>query len=204
MNLIVLAGGKSSRVGFDKAKVKIGGLSLIQLVVSRISALFDRIIIITGDRQEEYCFPDYEQVRDHYKGAGPLAGIHAGLNASDSEYNFFIACDMPQIPIPLITHMMTFKGYDAVVPRKGIFVEPLCAIYNKSILPMVEECIREKKLKIQDMFPKLHVKYIEEDEVNTYDPGGQAFFNINTQDDFRRFFFDMDVYHKASKRSEDF
>jgi len=51
---------------------------------------------------------------------------------------------------------------------------------------MVEECIKDRKLKIQDMFPKLHVKYIEEDEINTYDPGGQAFFNINTQDDFRR------------------
>jgi molybdenum cofactor guanylyltransferase len=193
MNLIVLAGGKSSRFGHDKARAQVKGQTLLELVVSRVAALFDRVILVVHEDSDIFSSAGYEVVKDKYKGIGPLGGLHAGLSASDSQYNFVIACDMPCIPLSLIRHMMTLVGDDVVVPRKGDLVEPLCAIYKKSIIPVIERHIEEERYRIQDVFPLVNVHYIDEDQIKQCDPWGDAFCNINTPRDLRGLQNDTDI-----------
>lgn len=200
MNLIVLSGGKSSRFGYDKARAPVKGQTLLELVISRVAALFDRVIIVVNEDSASFADAGYEVVKDSYRGIGPLGGIHAGLSASNSHYNFVIACDMPCIPLSLIRHMMALDGYDAVVPRRGELVEPLCAIYRKSILPVIEEHISEKRYRIQDILPLVKVRYIDEDELDELDHRGDAFCNINTPRDLRGLQYDTDLQNKADKR----
>ncbi len=184
---IVLAGGKGLRVGRDKALETIGNKSLIQWIVFSLRFLNSDIIIVTAANQFFPQFIDYPKLKivtDTYPGKGPLGGIYTGLAASDSFYNLVVACDMPFLNQALLNYMIQISaGFDLVVPRLGNMVEPLHAVYSKGCLAPIEYLLEQGNLKIHELFTLVRVKYVEADEIDSFDPKHLSFFNVNTEAD---------------------
>lgn len=189
MTSIILAGGKSSRLGRSKALQVIEGKSLIQWVVDRLAILSTEIIIATAHGEAIPCSSAarIKTVADIYPGKGPLVGIYSGLIASSSSQAIVVGCDMPFLSVSLLEYMTQNLGEsDVALPRIGEMVEPLCAVYSKNCLAPIQELLEQNELGISKLFSMVKVKYVEEDEINSFDPEHLSFFNINSQDDLTR------------------
>ncbi len=179
MNGIILAGGRSSRIGTDKAFIKFAGVPIIERTLSLFKSLFVKCLIVTN-KPDNYSYLNCPLVSDHYNNIGPLGGLHAGLFASDSHLNFVAACDMPLIDRELIKYLAGFTNYDAVVPVVNGFPEPLLAVYSKKCLAAIEEMIKNRAYKISALYGRVATKFIEEKALREIDPGLNSFSNINT------------------------
>ena len=189
MTSIILAGGKSLRLGQSKALQAIGGKSLIQWVVDRLAILSTEIIIATAHGEAIPCSSAVriKTVADIYPRKGPLVGIYSGLIASSSSQAIVVGCDMPFLSVSLLEYMTQNLGEsDVALPRIGEMVEPLCAVYSKNCLAPIQELLEQNELGISKLFSMVKVKYVEEDEINSFDPEHLSFFNINSQDDLTR------------------
>jgi molybdopterin-guanine dinucleotide biosynthesis protein A len=190
ISCIVLAGGKGSRLGRDKASVKICNRSLLEQVVSCLNAFNGEIIIVTATDKElpQFTFrPELRTIMDIYPGRGPLSGIHSGLMASRSYYNLVVACDMPFINEALMSYMIQVStGFDIVVPRLNNMLEPLHAVYSKGCLGPIQRLLMEGRLSVLQLLTLTRVRYIETEEINRFDPEHLSFLNINTENDLER------------------
>jgi molybdenum cofactor guanylyltransferase len=183
---IVLAGGKSSRLGRDKALEKIGGRYLIERVIHSLSQLGEDIIVVTA-APNQLSDLNVEKVIDTYPRTGAKVGLCTGINASLSFYSLVVACDMPFLNIDLLRYLLdSASGYDAAIPRIGDKIEPLHAVYSKNCIPILEEQISKDKLKISDLFDEINVRYVEVGEIERYDPQHLSLFNINSEADLKR------------------
>jgi molybdopterin-guanine dinucleotide biosynthesis protein A len=186
VNAIVLAGGKNLRMGSNKALKKIGEVTLIERVISRLRPIARKIIVVTADGPHELPpLGDALIVPDVYPGKGPLAGIYAGLVTSDSDLNIIVACDMPFLSRGLLQHLASIApGHDAVIPRlKNGMIEALHGVYSQSCLPVMKTHLDSERLRIQPALEDLNVLYVGEDECRRFDPDLWSFFNINRPSD---------------------
>ena len=188
LTAIILAGGKSSRIGSDKDKaiLKLNGKRLIDIVVSKLKNIVGDNIIIVGPPEK---YPSYKQVvPDLFNQRGLLVGLYSGLKSSASRYNLVVGCDMPFLKVELLQYMRDKIGSnDIIIPRYAKnYIEPLCAIYSKDCLSVMERNIEAGILSIRRIFPYLKVKYIEEKEIKRVDSELNSFFNINYKEDFIR------------------
>ena len=187
---IVLAGGKSLRLGYDKVLEIIGNTSLLERVISRVSLLSSEVIIVTANEQTNLELVDYPKLRilcDIYPGKGPIGGIYTGLATSTSFYNLVVASDMPFLNHNLLHYMIQLSAnFDLVVPRVGNLVEPLHAVYTKKCLATIEQMIKQDKLSVNQLFHLVKTRYVEAEEIERFDPKHLSFFNINTKADLKR------------------
>ncbi|MBW1888818.1 MAG: molybdenum cofactor guanylyltransferase, partial [Deltaproteobacteria bacterium] len=166
---IILAGGKSSRYGVNKAFIEINGVQLIERVITVMGSVFERLILITNT-PHEYAYLNLPMYEDLIKGLGPIGGILTGLKAISDESGFFVACDMPFINGDLIHYMVEVKDdYDAVVPRITWKMETLHALYRKSCLTAIRELIESNEYQTIKFFNKVHVRYVDWDEIRAFD-----------------------------------
>jgi len=189
MTSIILAGGKSSRLGRNKALQVIGGKSLIQRVIDRLATLSTEIIIVTADGEAIPCYSTVEikTVADIYPEKGPLVGIFSGLLSSSASRAIAVGCDTPFLSVSLLKYMSQICSvYDVVVPRIRNKLEPLCAVYSKKCSGPIKKLLEQNELRIDRLFSMVKVKYVEEDEINRFDPEHLSFFNINDQTDLDR------------------
>jgi len=185
MTGIILAGGKSTRFGSDKSFMKINGQPLLKKQIALFKKKFKKIIIVSDNSGHKY--RDTQTVKDIVPGCGPLGGIYSGLVMSSSFYNFVIACDMPNINLRLLKHMIKLKnGFDAVMPCLKNGSEPLFAIYSKKCIPVIEKMINEDNLRIKKFFDKIKLKKIKKEEIVKFGKPEVLFFNINTPDDYEK------------------
>ncbi|MEC1740709.1 molybdenum cofactor guanylyltransferase [Schinkia azotoformans] len=185
---IILAGGKSSRMGTNKALLPMDGKPNIELIKDQLTPFFSDIIVVTNDF-EAYGFLKVPIVKDEYVGKGPLAGIHTGLKNSNTETNFFVACDMPFISGELAKHLVELcNDYEGVVPRINGTLHPLFSVFKKSVLPKVELCLMEERLKIRDLLVELNILYLNEAELNRIMVGNieKIFYNMNYPLDYEK------------------
>ena len=186
---IILAGGKSSRIGVNKAFLKIGRKSIIESIISRISPIFPQIILITN-HPDEFLFLKKSSLSlfpDVVHGANSMGGIYSGLSHSKTRYNFLFACDMPFVNPELVSYMIKeTQGNDIVIPEGKTGYEPLHAIYSKNCLKSFKKLIQKGDLKITNIFKFVKVKVITQKEVSRFDPEGIAFFNVNTMADYNK------------------
>lgn len=183
---IVLAGGESSRLGRDKAFLEVKGQFLIESIIERLRQLSQEVIIVANetDRYEEF---EATLVSDVYPGKGALGGIYSGVMRASNSYSLVVACDMPFLNLSLLRYMQTLAvSYDVVIPRIGHLREALHAIYAKDCLPFMEEQLQQGDLRIIHFFPHVRVRYVEQEELEVFDPQHLSFFNINTQGDLER------------------
>jgi molybdopterin-guanine dinucleotide biosynthesis protein A len=194
---IILAGGKNLRLGRNKAFEVIGGKTIIERVFERLEPISRKIVIVTSWAEFDVEFNlDVEVVADIYPNMGPLGGIYTGLTASMSHINIVAACDMPFLNTELLEYMVEIlAGHDAVVPRlANKMIEPLHAVYAKSILSRIGERLTAKKLSIHAFLDEVNVRYLEEDESRKIDPELISFFNINYQTDLDKALRMVDKY----------
>ncbi len=187
---VVLAGGKSSRMGFDKALIKIQDKSMVEMVLGQLEGIFDDLIVVTNT-PENYEHLNARIVTDILKGAGPLGGIHAGLKTAESRYVFLTACDMPFISIEYINYMKKIaRTYlpDAVISEKGKWVEPFHSFYSRDIIPDIEINIKNNLYKIYDTLKQKCLVKVSEEKVREYSPDLRIFLNINNREDLKAFY----------------
>ncbi|MFO7600669.1 MAG: molybdenum cofactor guanylyltransferase [Candidatus Desulfacyla sp.] len=183
---VVLAGGRSSRYGKNKALVKIEGVPLIERALHTMGSIFDHVVIITNT-PEEYAYLQVPMFQDIIKGLGPLGGIYTGLKSIPDPAGFFVACDMPFLNPCLIRHMVAIRDdFDVVVPRISGWVEALHGLYAKRCEGSIERLIHSGTYQIFQFFSAVSVRFVDEDEVKRWDPDLRSFFNINTPEELRR------------------
>lgn len=188
MTSIVLAGGKSLRLGHNKALEEISGQSLIQRVVERLELLGTEVTVVVAQGDQLF-LPDLDvkMVADVYPDKSALGGIYSGLKAASSFHSLVVACDMPFLNIDLLRYMIELSpAFDVVIPRVNGLLEPLHAVYSRNCLPPIEGMLHEGRLKIADLLPAVRVRYVEDAEVERLDPEGLSFFNINSEADLER------------------
>ncbi|HEY97615.1 MAG TPA: molybdenum cofactor guanylyltransferase [Dehalococcoidia bacterium] len=187
ISCIILAGGKSLRLGHDKITEKVGNKTLLEKVISRIDSLCKDIVIVTAEERsfaESGDNPKIKTVSDIFPGRGSLGGIYTGLVKSESFYNLVIAADMPFLNRDLVAYMTEVaEGFDFVIPRIGSYFEPLHSIYSKNCVPPIETMIKNNRRIIIELFDFVKVRYVEAEEIDRFDPEHMSFFNINTMED---------------------
>ncbi|MEX1000689.1 MAG: molybdenum cofactor guanylyltransferase [Crocinitomicaceae bacterium] len=174
---IILAGGKSSRMGEDKGLMSLFGKPMIAYVIDEVMKITTSIKIIANHPQyKSFGFPVYP---DFFKDKGPLGGIHAGLKVSEHEKNILVSCDLPYLQHSLLKHLIFHsEGFDVTVPVQQEQIHPLIGVYQKTGLPMIEEQIKTSDLKVSNLLKKLNVNLIDTKE---FDPIN--FKNVNSKKD---------------------
>ena len=180
---IVLAGGKSSRMGADKGLLPFRGKPLVTWATGLLSGYCRQILISSSN-------PDYQEfgypvIADIYSNSGPMSGIASCLAVSENEVNLVLTCDMPFVDASVIEALIRHAGYATfVIPldERG-YEEPLCGMYHKNSLPLIESSIREKSFRMTSLFSTGLVKYLSTDEY-TKPFDSRWFTNINTPGEF--------------------
>jgi len=185
---VILAGGRSTRFsGENKAFAAVGGIRIIDRIYGIFSEIFDDILIVTND-PADYVPWDASIVLDIHPIRSSLTGIHAGLFYASRPNVFFSACDTPFLSKNLIVGILgeVDTTHDVVIPETEAGMEPLCAVYAKRCLPVIETHLRQEKLKIQQLFHRIRIKTLPPDRVARLDPHGLSFFNVNSPEDRSR------------------
>ncbi|SFM61806.1 molybdenum cofactor guanylyltransferase [Thermodesulforhabdus norvegica] len=181
---VILAGGKSSRFGQNKALVEIGGERLIDRSLRMLSKSFSPLLIVASDLLNYAGLPAI-LTKDVVPVPGPLTGIYTALLFSPNEWIFVRAVDMPFLNGSLVELFFgtLSDSIDAVIPVTGRGYEPLCAFYRRTCLKHIAKVLESGGGRIIEFFPKIRVREIREEDWKNVDPGGMSFYNINTRED---------------------
>lgn len=182
---VILVGGKSRRMGRDKAFLPIAGRPLFEGVLEVFRGCFDRIVLV-GDRAERFARYGLPVLPDIYPGSA-LGGLYTGLYRSTTEHVFVGACDLPFPNEAVVRHLCSLKsGFDAVVPRVEHGFEPLFALYAKRCLGPMRELLEGGHYCAYGYYPKVRVRYVHPEELRPLDRDGRSFVNVNTPEEFDR------------------
>ena len=181
---IVLAGGRSSRMGRPKALLPFDGVPLIAHIVSTLQQRFDDLVVVAAPGQSLPALPA-TIVRDEVAYQGPVGGILYGLKAAAGGVCFVTSCDSVFLNLQLITHLISQgPSFDVVVPHWQGRLQPLHAVYRTSVVPLLERQLARGELRPISLFERVRTRRIDEDEIRRMDPEGLSFFNMNTPEDY--------------------
>jgi molybdopterin-guanine dinucleotide biosynthesis protein A len=182
----VLAGGKSSRMGSDKAFLQLRGETLLQRSLKLAREVAEEVRIV-GDASK---FKEFGQVvEDEYRERGPLGGIHAALTSSPTELNLAIAVDLPFVTRELVQYLIAQareSGAVVTVVRAGGGWQPLCAVYRREFAIPAQAALNAGKNKIDALFAEVAIHVIEEDELIQAGFSHDMFRNLNTLEELER------------------
>lgn len=179
----ILAGGKSSRMGRDKAFLPFGGETLLSRALKLARAVAESVSVV-GDVTKFAGFGPV--VTDVYPERGPLGGIHAALSATKAEQNLILAVDLPFVELRFLEYMIAEAQKSVAlvtVPQVGGGFQPLCAIYRKEFGVIADEALRKGKNKIDLQFAEVNSRFITEEELVRSDFSAEMFRNLNTPQD---------------------
>ncbi len=183
MTGIILSGGRSARMGKNKAFLRVGGERLIDRTVRLFRAVFREVIIVTASPLD-YLDQETVIVTDILPKRGALGGIYTGLFYTGEEQAFVAACDMPFLNRSFLEYMASLAtGYDIVVPAPPDGLQPLHAVYSRRCLPAIRDLLERKRLKITDFYPGHKLRTISPEVLRSFDPEGRMFMNVNTPED---------------------
>jgi molybdenum cofactor guanylyltransferase len=181
---IVLAGGKSSRMGRPKALLPFDGEPLIVHIVSALQRLFPEIVVVAAPGQDLPSMPA-TLVRDDVAYQGPVGGICYGLRAAGSDAAFVTSCDSAFLNLELVSYLVDqLPNHDVVVPHWEGRFQPLHAVYRRDVLPLLDAQLLRGELRPVFLFDKVRTRTIEADEITRFDPEGLSFFNMNSPEDY--------------------
>ena len=185
MTGVILVGGKSRRMGRDKAFLEVAGTPLFERVLEAFRESFDRVLLV-GDREERFAGYGLPVIPDIYPGSA-LGGLYTGLSHAPSEHVFVAPCDLPFPNGALLRHLCSLReGYDAVVPLTADGYEPLFAVYAKSCLGPMLALLESGNFCVYDFYPQVRVRYVTLAELAHLDRDGRAFVNLNTPEEFEK------------------
>lgn len=182
----ILAGGKSSRMGRDKAFLQLRDETLLAHAL-KLSAAITKEVKIVGDATKFSAFG--RVVEDVYPNRGPLGGIHAALSTSSTDLNLMLAVDLPFVGADFLQYLLArARESTAIVtlPRAAGGLQPLCAVYRRPFAEIAEEALRNGRNKIDSLFAKAGTCVIEDDELVRAGFSSEMFRNLNTPDDLEK------------------
>ncbi|OPY57867.1 MAG: Molybdenum cofactor guanylyltransferase [Pelotomaculum sp. PtaU1.Bin035] len=183
---VILAGGKSIRMGTDKAFLKVGRQNMIEHIAGELKKVFSEVLISGGDPETGRRL-GLRVIADLIEGNVPLCGVHAALHAALHEKILAVACDMPFITAKLACFMIRqVEGYDVAVPSHGIYVQPLFAAYNRSCLPVIEKSLSEARYKVSGLYSLLRTNYVNMESLCPDIDIETVFYNVNTPVDLHK------------------
>lgn len=192
VSVVVVAGGKSLRMGRDKAFVMLRGKPMIEHVLERVLPLAAHVLII-ANRPADYAYLQLPVYPDVLPDKGALGGIYSALTHCPTEYALVVACDMPFLNTALLRRLISFcentdtsSRPDVVVPVFDDRPQGLHAVYGKTCLEPIRVDLADGRLKVIGFYPRVRVRYVAPEEYADLDPDGQSFRNINTPEELRR------------------
>ena len=182
---VILVGGKSRRMGVDKAFLEIEGTPLFERVLGVFTDIFARTILI-GSQSERFaryglpCYPDI------YPGSA-LGGLYTGLVHAEAPYIFVSACDVPFPSSAVARHLTLLRdGFDAVVAKGADGFEPLFAVYASSCSEPMQRLLEKGNFCIFDFYPEMNIRYVAAEEFVGLEGASRTFLNLNTPEEFDR------------------
>lgn len=186
VSAFILAGGKSSRMGANKAFLELGGRTLLARALELARAVTEDVRIV-GRRST---FAPYGPViEDIYPERGALGGIHAALTATPSDFNLMLAVDMPSLTAEFLSYLIAEAGRTGAaitVPRVSRRLQPLCAVYRRSFVTRAEAALKAGNNKIDPLFTPADTRIIEEPELARLGFSAAIFDNLNTAEEWER------------------
>lgn len=177
----ILAGGKSSRMGTDKALLIFQNESLLKRMIRLIEPFCDTIAI--SGKNADYADFNVEMIPDLFSGFGPIAGIYSSLHDSSYDWNLIVSVDVPFVNEELIRYLISNIGeFDCIIPEHTSGIEPMVALYHKRILPVMEEMIKGGDYKLKNLLAKLNAQFVDCNILVHNDP--RLFMNINRPEDY--------------------
>jgi molybdopterin-guanine dinucleotide biosynthesis protein A len=189
---IILAGGKSTRLGRDKASELLMGVPLLQHAVMAMRSVVGQIIVVKARGQTLPAFASgvpLRDVDDDYPETGALGGVYTGLSSMKTEDAVVVACDMPLLRAGLLSYLLagTSVGADAVVPLSETGQpEPLCAVYTLDCLKPIQKRLEAGQLKVTSFLEDVRTIYVQPSEWRRMDPDGRSFLNVNREEDLEK------------------
>ncbi|HQR13706.1 MAG TPA: molybdenum cofactor guanylyltransferase [Nitrospira sp.] len=183
---VLIAGGRSRRMGQDKRFMRVGGESVFDRTLSLLRGTFVENIVVLAEPIEMLDVQACPVVYDVVPNAGSLGGLYTGLTAVSRPKIFAVACDMPFLDPEAILAMLSHReSADVVVARLSGRLQPMHTVYSKRCLPFLQAMAERKELKIQKLFEQqaLRVTVLGEDDLRAFGPGFRSFQNVNTPDD---------------------
>jgi molybdenum cofactor guanylyltransferase len=185
---MILAGGQNRRMGgADKAFLTVDGRSVFERTLGVLRRCFPQVVVVSNS-PEKYAHFDIELTSDTFRGRGPLAGLHAGLERVRHPYAFVVACDMPFLRVEPIAFLVgRLAGQDAVVPCWESDIEPLHALYATRLRGPLDRALRNGAGAIREFLPLIDVDYVPEDELRRVAGAEESFRNVNTPEEAARY-----------------
>jgi molybdopterin-guanine dinucleotide biosynthesis protein A len=184
VSAFILAGGRSSRMGSDKALLPFGGENLLQLALGKAMRVVPTPTIV-GDRKRYSSYG--EVIEDQFPDCGPLGGIHAALSVTRTELNLVLSVDMPLMSGGFLIWLVELAASGeqlAFVPEVQSRRQPLCAVYRKATKPVIEQALKAGDFKVGDIFRLIPTRYVQHDELLAAGFSPDIFFNVNTPADY--------------------
>jgi len=185
---VVLAGGKSTRMGVAKAMLPFGAETMLQRVVRLLGTTVSPIVVVAARDQELPALPaDVIVTHDERDARGPLEGLRAGLKALPESVDaaYVTSCDVPLLVPAFVEHMLGLLGeHDIAVMAIDGFTHPLSAVYRRSVLPQVEELLAQDRLRPVFLFDAVRTRRVSPDEMRAADPDLRTLRNLNTREDY--------------------
>lgn len=182
---VLLAGGKSRRMGEDKRYLVVGGQTLLERGLGVLRSIFQDVLVVIAQDSPPLDL-NARVVRDLVADCGSLGGLYTGLTQATTPYIFVVACDMPFLdPAVIVQFTSRRSAADVVMAKLRARLHPMHALYSKQCLPFVEQMIGAQQLKIQEIVSNvsLRIRYVTEADLLTIDPSGHSFENVNTPAD---------------------
>ena len=184
VSAFILAGGRSSRMGTDKALLPLGGENLLQLALRKSKAVSPTPIIV-GDRERYSIYG--EVIEDRFPGCGPLAGIYSALCATQTDLNLVLSVDMPLMTADFLIWLVQLAAAGAelaFVPEVQGQRQPLCAVYRRAAQGVIEQALKLGELKVDRIFRLIPTRFVKEDELLAAGFSPTIFCNVNTPADY--------------------
>ncbi len=182
---VILAGGRSARMGTDKASLAWGGATIVEAIAAELARGFADLVVITGTHGVPHLAAAV--IRDAEPFRGPVPALRRGLDAVHAPFAFVCACDLPLLKaeVALALYAMAF-GYDAAIPVVGNQPQVLAAVYAKGCMPALDAMIARGEHRLREIVGLINARMVSEDELRPYDPELTSFLNVNTPQDYAR------------------
>ena len=185
LTVAILAGGRSKRMGSDKALLTIEGIPLLQRVINAAHTLADARIIISNSptTHSPFLWPLFP---DRFPDAGPLGGLATALHHATTSHLLLLACDMPNLTPPLLQYLIDQPraSHGVIIPEDENGLQPLCAVYSRSVLPLAEDTIEQGQLSMQTFVGRIDARVVNREKWDSHSEGHDPFANFNTPEEY--------------------
>lgn len=201
MDSVILAGGESRRMGTEKADLRLGDRSFLQVLLDVLVPISERVLVVGRHNASVRPTPALAFIPDSLPGAGPLGGLITGLAASHSEKIMSVACDMPLVTAEAVELLVQEcdERHDVAVPETDGRLHPLCAAYRRDCLPAMQDAFDRGERSVLSFYDRVRVKRVTEERLRAVDPELRFLTNVNHWLDYQELILDHAAHHLCGR-----